>query len=124
MKHHFTSPEQKSFRRTLRKDQTFAEKVLWNYLRNRELLNTKFRRQYSVDEYVIDFYSPELNLAIELDGEIHELPEVKAKDFTRERHIKKYGIKILRITNEELLGSPDKAFKRITDKIISIKECK
>jgi len=95
MKHHFTSPEQKSFRRTLRKDQTFAEKVLWQYLRNRDLMCVKFRRQYSVDEYVIDFYAPELRLAIELDGEIHDLPEVSKKDAVRTEHIKKYGMEII-----------------------------
>ena len=48
-----------------------SEKILWNALRNRAIMNLKFKRQYIVDGYIVDFYSPELNLAVEIDGLVH-----------------------------------------------------
>ena len=60
--------EQKEFRRDLRKGMTSAEVVLWKMLSGRRLEGLKFRRQFGVGPYVLDFYCPELRLAIELDG--------------------------------------------------------
>jgi len=107
----------KERRRQLRQDQTYAEKIMWLHLRNRKLLGIKFRRQYSVDNYVIDFYAPELKIAIELDGSIHNEAGQKEYDKFRQRHLENYGIKFIRITNEELLGNPDKAFSKIEKEI-------
>ncbi|MEH2192061.1 MAG: DUF559 domain-containing protein [Nostoc sp.] len=58
-------------RRLLRENITKAEKLVWDKIRDRQLENCKFRRQYSVDKFVIDFYSSEFKLAIEIDGESH-----------------------------------------------------
>ena len=66
MTQNFNKVSEKEKRRKLRRDQTFCEKIVWNYLRDRKTLGYKFRRQYSVDHYVIDFYCPELKLAVEL----------------------------------------------------------
>ena len=63
---------QKLRRRELRKNQTEAEKLLWNKIRNRQLNNFKFYRQYSAGPYILDFFCPEIRLAIELDGEEHK----------------------------------------------------
>jgi very-short-patch-repair endonuclease len=62
---------------------------------------------------VIDFYCPELKLAVELDGNVHEIPEQKDYDRARQKYLEKFGIKFIRITNEEFLGNPNKAFSRI-----------
>ena len=86
---------------------------MWLHLRNRRLLGIKFRRQYSVDQYIIDFYAPELKLAIELDGSVHELPEQKEHDKVRQKYIENYGIRFIRITNDEFLGNPNKTFDKI-----------
>ena len=48
-----------------------AEIILWERLKNRQLEGYKFRRQYNVQDFVIDFYCPELKLAVEIDGESH-----------------------------------------------------
>ena len=55
-------------RRTLRNDGTAAEAVLWGYLKERQILGMKFRRQESIGPYIVDFYCPECRLVIELDG--------------------------------------------------------
>nr|MCU0406496.1 DUF559 domain-containing protein [Ignavibacteriaceae bacterium] len=58
-------------RRKLRQNQTEAEKLIWRFIRNRQILGFKFKRQYSIDHFVIDFYCPELKLAVEADGGTH-----------------------------------------------------
>ena len=56
--------------RYLRKEETETEKILWEEIRNSRL-GIKFRRQHPIDMYILDFYAPEIKLAIELDGSIH-----------------------------------------------------
>lgn len=117
MTKHFNRSTEKSKRRQLRRNQTPAEKLVWAYLRNRQTKNTKFRRQYSVDKYIIDFYCVELKLAIEIDGDIHDLPEQKEHDAIRQKYLEEFGIKFVRIKNKELFGNPEKAFGRIEEEI-------
>lgn len=57
--------------RYLRKNATACERILWRHLRNRNFANYKFRRQHPVEPYILDFYCPQANLAIELDGGGH-----------------------------------------------------
>ena len=66
----YNSSNLKPRRRQLRNRATETEVLLWNKLRRRQL-GFKFVRQYSVSGYVIDFYAPQIRLAIELDGEYH-----------------------------------------------------
>ena len=47
---------------------THAEVLLWNYVRRKQIHNIRFRRQFSIEQFIIDFYSPQLKLAIEIDG--------------------------------------------------------
>ena len=67
----FNQSTEKSIRQELRNSMPTAEVILWTRLRGRQLLGCKFRRQYSVGAYVMDFYSPEVKLGIELDGDSH-----------------------------------------------------
>jgi very-short-patch-repair endonuclease len=120
MTKHYNKSTQKVIRRKLRKEQTYVEKIIWMHLRDRQILAYKFRRQYSVDKYVIDFYCHELKFAIELDGEVHNLPHQIEHDLRRQKYLEEYGIIFFRITNEEFLGNPNKAFSRIEKKIINI----
>jgi very-short-patch-repair endonuclease len=110
---HFNKSTEKQNRRELRKKQTPAEKLVWRYLRNKQMMNCKFRRQCSVDKFIIDFYCSELNLAIEIDGNVHEEPEQKEYDIERQKYLEKLEIIFLRIKNEELFGNPNKAFGKI-----------
>lgn len=121
MPKHFNKPTEKSKRRRLRRDQTPAEELVWRFLRNRRTKNFKFRRQYSIDKFVIDFYSPELKLAVEIDGDVHDLPEQKEHDTVRQSYLESFGIKFIRIRNEELFANTDKAFEKI-EKMIKVLE--
>ena len=120
MTKHFNQTNEKEKRRKLRQEQTYVEKIVWLYLRNRKMFGYKFKRQYSIDQYVVDFFCPELKLALEIDGGIHEMEENKLYDKERQSYIESYGIEFLRIKNEELLGNPNKAFEKIAEKIKSM----
>lgn len=75
----------------LRDRSTQVEDVLWGYLSGSQL-GVKFRRQHPASMYVLDFYCHECKLAVELDGSIHALPEVKGNDENRSKHLKEIGI--------------------------------
>ena len=113
----YNKKQMKARRRQLRREQTPAERVLWGCLRNRKLLGVKFRRQYSVDYYIIDFYAPELKLAVEADGGIHERRDQQEYDKERENYLKACGITILRIPNEIILTSTHQALDLIEETI-------
>ena len=113
MTKHYNKKSEIGKRKYLRKTPTFTEKIVWIYLRKNQLLGYKFRRQYSIDQYVIDFYCPELKLAVEIDGETHNNLEQKEYDNRREKYLVRYNISFIRLTDDELFGNPDIAFKKI-----------
>ena len=70
-----TSPKLISFARTMRKEDTWAEKLMWRWLRGRRFSSFKFRRQHPMGHYVLDFYCCAARVNIELDGNHHGLPD-------------------------------------------------
>jgi very-short-patch-repair endonuclease len=104
----------------LRNNMTFAEKILWEKLRNREMFKDRFKRQHPVDIFVVDFYCHKYKLAIEVDGGIHRTKEVMEHDNGRTHDIEKLGITILRFTNEEVIEDTEGVTKRILQKIESL----
>jgi very-short-patch-repair endonuclease len=98
----FNRSTEKDLRRRLRKEMTPAELTLWSHLRARQLLGRKFRRQYSVGPYSIDFYCVEDKLAIELDGDSHFTPAAIENDARRQQFIESFGIRVLRFTNQDV----------------------
>jgi very-short-patch-repair endonuclease len=94
------SPVKKELARELRQDMTLEEKILWHYLRGRNLAGFKFRRQQVIDGFIVDFYCHEAGLILEIDGGIHE--KQKGYDVARDRIIASRGLVILRITNESI----------------------
>ena len=116
MTKHFNKKEIQKRRRLLRSNMTFSEKIVWMYLRKRKM-KERFLRQYSVDNYIIDFYCPKLKIAIEIDGDVHEQEKQKKHDRVRQEYLEQIGIKFIRIKNDELFDNPNKAFERIENKI-------
>jgi very-short-patch-repair endonuclease len=84
-----------------------AEVLLWVRLKGRQVLGCKFRRQYSVGPYVIDFYCPALKLAIELDGDSHFRAGANAYDAERQVFIESFGIRVLRFLNTDIYENMD-----------------
>ena len=101
--------------RELRQEGTKAEELLWELLRNRQLSGMKFRRQHQIGDYIVDFFCPESSLVVELDGEVHDQPEVAAKDRARETWLKAQGMRVLRFSNDEVCQSPEDVLSAIAD---------
>ncbi len=116
MKKHYNKPSLKQKRRYLRGNMTYCERLVWIYLRKRRM-NERFLRQYSVDNYIIDFYCPKLKIAVEVDGDVHEAYGNERRDKKRQEYLEKFGISFVRFTNEELLGNPNMAFEKIEKEI-------
>jgi very-short-patch-repair endonuclease len=110
-------------RRELRKNQTYAEKSLWSQLR-RSTHTVKFRRQHSKGNFIVDFFAPEINLAIEVDGATHDDPEAKAKDAWRQSILEQEGIIFLRFTDAEVLHDANRTLEKIDAKISELKNSK
>ncbi len=95
----------KPFRKSLRKNATDAERKLWSKLRNKQLMGFKFHRQYSIQQYILDFYCPEKRLAIELDGSHHAEDETREYDQNRTNELQAHNIKVLRFWNSEVTSN-------------------
>ena len=101
----------KSTSRHLRKVATPAETILWEEIRNRKLGGLKFRRQYPVLGFILDFYCAEKSLGIELDGSIHDTQ--KEYDKLREEVILEKGIRIVRFYNQEIVENWEDVKRKI-----------
>ncbi len=93
--------DMKGRRRQLRNRSTPEEKMLWQELKGNKL-GRKFIRQYSVDNYVVDFYCPSERLAIELDGGVHSANSQRIYDEYRTRYLESFNIKVLRFLNQKV----------------------
>ncbi len=113
----YNKNSEKEKRRKLRQDTVKAEKIIWDRIRNRQIEDCKFRRQYSVDKFVIDFYSPILKLAIEIDGESHFKEGAAEYDRERQMYIESLGIKFIRFTNNDVYDNLDGVLESIALKV-------
>ncbi len=103
--------------RELRKNETEAEKILWNVLRSRRCEGLKFRRQHPASQFILDFYCHEYFLGIEVDGSIHENEDAKQYDQNRAVELEDLGITILRFRNEDVLNNLTEVLQEIKNKI-------
>jgi very-short-patch-repair endonuclease len=102
--------------RELRHDQTESERTAWYLLRDRKL-GAKFRRQYRIEDWVVDFYCFEHRLAIELDGGAHSQPSQMRKDAAKEDYLRTAGIRLLRIPNGLVIEDPQGFLHKVREAI-------
>ena len=100
----YNSINQKDLRKKLRNSLGLPEIILWRELKGLKL-GKKFRRQYGVGNYSLDFYCPELRFGIELDGSTHDSQESYANDQKRTEFIQSQNIKIIRFQNKDVLNN-------------------
>lgn len=103
----------------LRKNMTDAEIALWIHLKS-GLSGFKFRRQHPIGFFIADFYCHKVKLILEIDGSIHNNPEVKEADERRQAELEKLGYIIRRFTNEEVLNKPEEVLEIIAKKILEL----
>jgi len=99
-----------------------AEVILWSRLKGRQLLGCKFRRQYSVGSFVIDFFSVETKLGIELDGDSHFQSGASEYDLGRQQFIESFGIRIVRILNVDVYDNLDGVLEMIGEEVLKRRE--
>jgi very-short-patch-repair endonuclease len=103
----------KPLAREKRGSPTPAEDRLWQRLRNRQVCGAKFRRQYSIDRFIVDFFAVKQKLAIEVDGSIHDY--TSEEDAIRQEFIESLGIQVLRFSNEEVFENIEDVLGHIAD---------
>ncbi len=91
----------KPLARQNRHEPTDGEERLWRAIRSRHIKAVKFRRQYAIERFIVDFCAVESHLVIEVDGPIHAYTE--AEDGVRQEFIESQGFRVLRFTNEQVL---------------------
>jgi len=114
MMHYGAAPILFARAKELRKNETRAEKLLWERLSGKQL-GVKFRRQHPFHRFIVDFYCHELKLVIEVDGNIHLLRENAAYDRLRSDLIKEFDVWIIRFTNEDIYFRIDKVISIIQE---------
>jgi very-short-patch-repair endonuclease len=97
----------------LRRNMTLAELILWKKLKDRKIVKVKFRRQHPINLFIVDFYCHELKLVIEVDGEVHSDIESEEYDINRTAELNKYGIKVVRFQNDQIIQNIEKVINRI-----------
>jgi very-short-patch-repair endonuclease len=93
--------------RRMRTQSTDAERKLWSFLRNRQLVGFRFRRQHPVGGYIVDFVCLEANLVVELDGGQHSEESQSAHDAQRTIELQKLNLRVLRFTDYEMLKNAE-----------------
>ena len=102
----------------MRKEPTDAEAVLWELLRDKKL-GDKFRRQHLIDDFIVDFVCLSKNLVIEVDGGYHNDPTQKEYDQQRTLYLNEKGFRVIRFTNEEVLGNTEAVLTKIKDILVN-----
>ena len=98
----------------LKKNPTEAEQAMWNMLRRKQV-GALFRRQYIIDQYIVDFVCLREKLIIEIDGAYHFTEEQQKEDFVREQRLSALGFRILRFRNEEVFFAPNQVVEKIKE---------
>lgn len=100
--------------KALRQNLTQAELLVWGYLKNNPG-GYKFRRQHPLGIYIVDFYCHKLKLVIEVDGNIHNKPEVANLDKERQKLLEDLGLKVIRFSNKEVESGMEKVINKIEE---------
>ncbi|MFB2923700.1 endonuclease domain-containing protein [Aerosakkonema funiforme] len=101
----------KPLARQMRCEPTPAEKKLWDKLKNKQLLGCKFRRQHTIDRFIVDFYCGQARLIVEVDGSVHEYTQ--SEDAIRQEFLESLNLRVIRFTNSEVLNSVEMVLEQI-----------
>ncbi len=109
----------KELQKENKKNSTQAESILWENLRNKNI-KYKFRRQHIIDIFIADFVCLEKKLIIEVDGGYHNTLEQREADELRTQILNEIGFKVIRFTNEQVIGDIDNVINKINTILASL----
>ncbi len=101
-------PDLKQKARGLRSNLTDGEKILWSKLRRKQICGVQFYRQRPIENFIVDFFAPRVQLVIELDGSQHFFEHHEKSDALRDGRLTKLGLEVLRFSNLQI-------FKQLSD---------
>ena len=104
----------KEYARENRRNQTLAETILWDNIKD-EALGVKFLRQHIIGDYIVDFLARSEGLIIEVDGAYHAERQQKENDALRTDILQRMGYSVMRFTNEQVLYDIDSVIQQIKD---------
>jgi very-short-patch-repair endonuclease len=107
----------KPLARQKRHEPTTMEDALWRQIRNRRVAGAKFRRQYAIGRFIVDFYCAEARLIIEVDGSIHDYSQ--EEDRIRQAFLEGLGLQVIRFTNGDVSQHPHAVLERIAEVLAS-----
>ncbi|TDR28983.1 endonuclease domain-containing protein [Hydromonas duriensis] len=107
------------YAQALRNAPTDAERFLWQHLRNKHIAGVKFRRQFGIDGYIVDFVSLEIGLIIELDGGQHV--QLHQHDQQRDDALRAQGFEVLRFWNDAVFTQTESVLEQIYERVCSLK---
>jgi len=108
------------FAREQRASNVNAEAIVWRIVRDRRCMGAKFRRQVPLGSYVLDFVCFEHKLVVEVDGPSHDAAAQRERDVVRDARIRSAGLRVLRLSNELVIGTPELAEQRIVEALESL----
>lgn len=109
---HYYKSHLKTNARTLRKNMTDSELKLWSKIRRKQLHGLQFYRQRPIGNYIVDFYCPQAQLVLEVDGSQHMSGQNIKKDQYRDSYLKQQGVKVLRFDNLQVLNQIDAVIEK------------
>jgi very-short-patch-repair endonuclease len=101
----------KPLARQMRHEPTAAEDALWQRLRNRKVCDSKFRRQHSIERFIVDFFCEDHRLVIEVDGSIHDY--TVEEDAIRQAYLESLGYRVIRFGNDEVFQTIDAVIEQV-----------
>lgn len=105
----------------LRRNETEAEKLLWDKLKGNQIYGLKFRRQHPIQLFIADFYCHQIKLIIEIDGKYHLTKEQMIKDQERTEILNKNGVQVIRFKNDEIINDMTLVLSQIKIKAEKLK---
>jgi len=98
-----------------RDNHTAAEAAMWEIVRDKRLAGFKFRRQHKIGPFIVDFYCHAANLAVEVDGPIHQ--QRREEDARRTAWLTSIGLQVIRFANEEVMNDKEPVRQRILQEL-------
>jgi very-short-patch-repair endonuclease len=112
------NPKLKEFAKKLRQNMTFSEVILWNELKNGQMMGYDFDRQRLIGNYIVDFYCKDLQLVLEVDGITHEDEKAIQKDEIRQNELEELGVSFLRFDALLVVNKVEAAVREIRNWIL------
>lgn len=122
MPHSNIAPQTRNRAKTLRREMTRAEKIMWDILRDFRPLGARFRRETPIGPYIADFAWLSARIVVEVDGHSHETDEGRRHDRRRDAFLAAEGFKVLRFDNDQVIDNPDHVAVAIGSHLFDFRE--